>query len=199
MANEDFASDLVDSTMDVLRDQDDAQQIEELTGIVTFNPSVFQPEQPDGVEPRRFVNFREGDNRFLVLGPYRFDRRFAKPPTLVFGEIEEALTNTGDNPIVVGIPTAYIPFRVDADPYQWVYANGEVDGFYVGLYALTVPPLGLISHSVTYYARGDASRYTVSDSSESWTQSYDMNTADYLESDNTGSPDEELDNTDDFV
>lgn len=192
-------SSIIDQTLDTLASQADAQQVQQLNNSFTFNPSVFQPAQPENATPRQFQDFRSGDPRFLVLGPYRFDRRFAKPPQMIFGQMGTVLNNAGDSPIVIGIPNTYVPFLVDANPYQWVYANGEVDGFYVELYALTVPPLGLVEHTLNWIAIGQASRYTTSDSDQAWTDSYDYNQADYMNSDLSGTPDEELDNEDDFT
>lgn len=173
--SQDFANSVQDATLDTLRLQEDAQQQQILADSFSFNPSVFN------ITTETNQQFAPGDTRFIVLGPYKFDRRFAKEPSLVFGNVQQYIQAPLQVGITIGTPSSYTPFVVKADIFQWTMANGEVDGFYVALYALTRPPVGSLTHTINWQAVGKASRYTdTSQTEQSWTQSYDYNSAGFL-------------------
>lgn len=179
-----FADSIIRNTLSTLRDQEDDKQEQQFRGSITFNLAVFQSPLPSDL---RFAKRKDierkypTDKNFLVLGPYKFTRRFAQPPQMFWGQ---QTTQTKDGALAqpkVGIATNYSPFLLLPSCWQYTYINGEVDGFFVGLYAITRPPKGTITYTVDWLAVGSASRYSEQGQKESWVNPYDHNHAAYLQ------------------
>lgn len=179
-----FANTIIQRTLQTIRDQKDDAQEQQFRGTITFNPAVFETSVPEQLRfaKRKAIEKRFPTERnFLVLGPYKFERRFTGEPQLLWGQQSSQIKDgTLPNPRV-GIATSYDPFLVIPTRWQFTYVNGEVDGFYVGLYAVTRPPRGVTTHTVDWFAAGKASRYSEQGQKEGWTNSYDYNEAAFLE------------------
>lgn len=181
-----FADNVIDQTLDQLRDHEDQEQKQTLEGEITFNPAVFGVDPQNAYIKRAFLEQNVGgEKRFLVLGPYKFTRRYAGRPRMAFGSVQQEIRDLNTVGIVVGQPSNYLPFVVNGDVFSYTYANGEVDGFYVGLYAVTRPPNGVLNHTVSWIAVGKASRYDNTQQEQSWADNWDHNDADYLTDDVT--------------
>jgi hypothetical protein len=181
----DYGNEIVDTTLDAIRDLEDLDQDQTLRGTIVFNPSGFQVLDKPQWQSRAFIERREQvvtqERRFMVLGPYLFAKKFAVPPEITFGEKADFIAGVQEASVPVGIPVTYVPFTCQAQIFRWNFANGEVDGFYLGLYALTSPPKGATSHTISWIASGQASRYADQGIAESWSESYDYNEPDYIE------------------
>lgn len=186
---QDFAEGIIDSTLDTLRDQGDNAQKETLKGSVTFSSTSFTKKNLSlevdlASVPRYMQDIIAAQlqyNRHLVLGPISFQTQFSTPPVIAFGQVGPSLPDGAQG---IGIATPYLPFLVQPYVFRYDFTNGQVAGFYVGLYALTQPPTSPTEHQLSWIAVGEASRYGPVQESEAWTESYDQNEADFLTVDN---------------
>lgn len=159
--DDNFASDIVDSTLAQIRDQRDIDGSNDLSGEIEVNPQAFL-----------------AGNR-LIIGPIAFETSFASRPNIVFGDMPVTDgTNAPNEPF--NVPDNYAPFLVKAYVSSWRVTNGVFDGFNLGLYALTTPPSGVTKHIVWWQAKGKASVYRDQKTDESWAEPYDFNDADFL-------------------
>lgn len=147
---------IIDDTLDSLRDQRDDQAESVFTGAFTVNPQFLVK------------------GKVTVHGPIVFEEQFDTVPQIMFGEV--AVTE----PSVSTEPVTDVPFLTKAFVARYSYTNGKVEGFYLGLYALTDPPAGVITHSIDWLAKGKGSAYHQELLGESWSEEYDYNDADYL-------------------
>lgn len=175
-----LADSVINTTLNTLADQQDDSQEQILSGVIKTSPQAFYfgaPSSPRHLEVSSDTNTRQ----HVVVGPIKFTTRFRVPPAITFGEAANSLTELVQQPIQVG--TNYVPFIVHSYVYNFDYVNGEVDGFYIGMYALTAPPAGLAIHTVSWIASGLGSRYNQQDSVDSWSMAYDQNEAGFLTDD----------------
>lgn len=97
---------------------------------------------------------------YLEIGPYHFETYFTVAPAMAFGQKPD--TNIADK-----------PFLVEPFVSRWTFNAGVVDGFYLGVYALTDVPAGIKNHTVSWRARGKASKYKRNTLTSNWTNPYD--------------------------
>lgn len=183
---DDFAESVVDSTLDTLGDQADAEGLQQLDGRIEINPQQFAVlDNADLLKrllntPRNLwetfsQDSKSQEKKHLVLGPFFFSQKFDKAPRITYGQQPGGVVQPG-----AAMSNNYIPFLVQAYTYQLEYTNGVVAGFYVGLYALTSPPPNVTSHSIDWIASGTASRYSDAAVEESWSDGYDYNDTEFL-------------------
>lgn len=98
-------------------------------------------------------------------GPFIFGTRFQGTPDISFGSIRAVQEQ---------------PFWALYDVAKWVGEAGAVEGFYLGLYAVTAPPKGLYQHNVSWIVRGTASQYRAESRLEAWRSSYSYDRASHL-------------------
>lgn len=184
--SQEFADQVTDNTLKTLRDQEDDKQEQSLTGVYTVNPQIFDPldksiDLAQRIQQQYYLNQHLSDanlaKRNLVVGPIKFESKFQGPPVATFGQAPQQGLET-QTPLVAN---KYTPFLVSPYIHSWVWNNGEVDGFYLGLYALTSPIPGIYTHIITWHCVGKASRYHEQDTEESWDMGYDQNDAGFLE------------------
>lgn len=156
-----YADNIVDSTLEAIRDtRDDKQQIS-FKGTIVISPSLFN-----------------SDKKHLVQGPYSFESPFTTVPNMTFGQYSPALRAELQNATII---SDYTPFLLQPYVYSWRYTNGVVDGFYIGLYAISIPTDGLTSsHNVFWRVEGEGTPYPDERTTESWTESYDYNDSTFL-------------------
>lgn len=157
---DDFANAVIDSTLDALKSQEDDSQDANYHGKADILVGVFGP-----------------DVTSFVQGPIHFPNTFNSPPHMSFGQMPDMVSGT---PAVTGTTAlSYTPLLFEPYVFQWSFTNGQVDGFYLGLYAKTDIPAGVIHHTIFWKATGKASQYQDT-TSEAWTEAYDYNDAEYL-------------------
>lgn len=150
---------LIDDILTLLREQEDSTQQARISGEFQISPSTF----------------KEGNH--VIHGPVGFGKPFKQAPTITFGQRSDIVasdtrpTNVGSN---------YTPFLVQPYVYNWQLEAGVVEGFYVGLYAISVPSTLPVSHVVSWNAAGESTRYNDENITESWTDSYDYLDIGYL-------------------
>lgn len=188
-----FANAVVDTTLDTLRDQEDQQGVEDASGSIPFNPQIFgRIENPTWIQAREGMSrdmfektsgeLKTMERRHIVLGPYEFNKKFDAPPTVTFGQSPDRVASSGEL-LQQQLATMgdYIPLLVQPYVYQFKWTNGAVDGFYVGLYAITSPPKDSVSHIVYWRATGSASRYNEQNTAEAWSEPSAPDSTDFLE------------------
>lgn len=153
---DDERQDIIDDTIGVLRDQRDDEAEAAFGGSFAFNPQVMTKGQT------------------MVVGPVTFEEPFANTPRIVFGQ-----SVTGVQ-LSIGVGSSTTPFLVAPFVSSLSFTNGKVDGFWLGLYALTDVPAGVIVHTIDWEAKGKGSPYRQEQLQESWTEEYDSNEADFL-------------------
>lgn len=157
-----FADSIIDNTLDTLRDQRDDQQELAFSGVYIINPQAFKT------------------NTTLVIGPISFGGSFTSPPNVYFSQHSAAYEPEN----ILGSSNIQ-PFLVSPYVAGYKHTNGVVDGFYVGLYATSVPDNPITLHTILWKAEGYGSAYLDESTEESWTDAYDFNESDYLMDDNT--------------
>lgn len=191
IGDQNFAKEVVDATLDTLRDQEDQVGQQIVQGKTTINPQVFQPIDNDVIlkklfdTPRHLIDqaladLKQTQQTTLTVGPITLEKKFQVLPEPFFGQMSSGL-----QPSQVNIVSQEVPFLVQPFIREWIWSNGMVDGFYLGLYALTRPPIGLTTHYISWMMIGQASRYSDQAVSESWTQSYDYEDSGFLTDDQT--------------
>lgn len=151
---------VIDDTLDQIRDQRDEAQENDLRGKQEINPHLFTT------------------GNHMVVGPILFETAFTDAPNITFGE-QQTGVNQADVP-ATSTATNYSPFLVHPYVYQLKMDRGIVDGFYLGLYAITTPIPGVFTHIISWRAAGKASVYKDERTEESWMEDYDQNDTDYL-------------------
>lgn len=162
-----FANDIIDDSLDAMRDLEEAQGEQTIQGSFPVSPVGFTNEK-----------------RHFIFGPIKFIKRFGSIPYPSFGTYNPPVADTEteiSTVSVAGAPTNYLPWVVQPYVYQWRWENGEVDGLMVGLYAITVPTPSTPGITVSWKMVGQASRYSNPGDQEAWTESYNYNEASYLE------------------
>lgn len=154
---------VINDTLDTLRDQRDEAQDAQFQGSFEIHPQAFKT------------------GKHLVQGPFLFETAFQGAPHISFGEQQEF--NSNYYVPVSEVTTNYTPFLVHTYVYALRVSNGVVDGFYVGLYALTEPPPSAQRHTITWKASGKASAYLDIGTQESWTEEYSYNEPEYVTED----------------
>lgn len=157
---DDERSDIIDDTLDEIRDQRDDAQENDLSGKVELNPQAFA--------------FAKN----MVLGPILFETAFTEAPVITFGQ-QQGGVNQEDIP-ATSVATNYYPFVAMPYVYKLNMERGTVDGFYLGVYAILPPPSGVSSHIISWRAAGKASVYKDERTEEAWMEEYDQNEAEYL-------------------
>lgn len=193
--DQEFANSIIDSTLQTIRDQDDQTGQTTLVGDLSVNPQSFQPSDQQllatfNVTSRQFwsdPNQAPLDKRLMVVGPISFEVKFLSLPKMGFSESPTPPTLQ----TTVGMQANEdAPFLTHMFVKDWVWVNGVVDGFYLGLYAITTPVQGVVKHTISWTAVGIASRYSTEAASEAWTEPYDDNDTSFLTDDyNDNDPD----------
>ena len=150
-----FANEIIDATLEELREQRDEAQQATFSGSIVFDAREFATKTT------------------IVQGPIMFDSPFHSKPSLTFGQ------GLDTEPVVLDsfVPVLVQPFRL-----KWEINGGAFAGFYVGLYALTKPPALPARHFIDWQATGEASPYRDDEGTEeSWESTYNENEAAYLE------------------
>lgn len=187
-----YADDIVDNTLDALRQQEDDKQTLILEGREEFQTYAFgqlsrSKAAVDAVNAQYLLD--ANDERHLIVGPITFSTSFASTPAITYGQTAFLQSS---QVVESNRATHYTPFLCMPYTYKLRYTNGQVDGFWIGLYALTPPPAQSSLQTVEWIAKGFATRYREVQSDESWTENYDQNDASYLDDTDTDS----YDNTD---
>lgn len=138
---------IIDEVLNILRQQEDSKGELSIGGSIPVDPQ----------------NFSSGSH--LVIGPIRFSTTFTTPPLVSFTQYGPKIAS--DVRVSPGASN-YTPFLVQPYVYSWNWASGAVDGFYIGLYALTEPKEIPKSSTVVWQASGKASRYLDPLGEESW-------------------------------
>lgn len=157
---DDERSDIIDDTLGTLRDQRDEAQENHLYGTVDFSSQVFST----------------GNHH--VLGPITFQTGFTGSPVISLTQQQQGI-NQQDVPVST-TATNYSPFLVQPYVYSVQGTQGIVDGFYIGMYALTPVGNQTSKHSIHWTASGKASVYRDERDEEVWTEQYDHNEPDFL-------------------
>lgn len=170
MDNEqEFANDIIDSTLEELRDQRDEGQDQDLQGTFEISPAVFSY------------------NKNVIVGPIMFEQPFDSRPNIQFSQSLESSMND-----LIQENQTFEPFLVIPYVYKFSLTGAAVDGFWLGLYAVSQPQTYPSKHFVDWRAIGPSSYYkTDQGSEESWDSSYDENESDYLVDDSAYSTDDE--------
>lgn len=176
----DFAQKIHDAVLETLKRQKDMQQEQTLFGKQIINPQTFTIRSPLstlGVDVstmtpqarRQYFEVRGQDKRHYTTGLIQLTTTFSDPPMITFGQASKA---PGDD-AAPGIADNTIPFIVQPYLSSWHHTGGEVDGFYLGLYALTAPIPGVSQHFIYWSVTGKASRYKGRAQEDQWAASYD--------------------------
>lgn len=182
-----FADGVVDATLQQLRNQEDARGEISVHGFYILNPQLFQFDIQDRYTvndplPRPPTTAQQKDKRTAVIGPITFQYRFQGAPDISFGQAPQPPFK----PTPTAVAVTDSPFLVQPYVHSWVWINGQVDGFYLGLYALTKPPTNANLHTVSWNVSGRSSRYQQQAVDQTWSDSsYDNNEADFLSQDVT--------------
>lgn len=183
-----FANQITKAVLATLTHQADTKQYQRVDGQITINPQSFQIAslQASGTlgtvtanmtpaATQQFLTARGQDKRHLTVGPTKFTNTFSATPQITFGQATQPLQT--DISFTPGPADNLVPFLVVPYVAAWHYTSGQVDGFYLGLYAMTAPPAGVTQHYVNWSANGKASRYPSGGTNATWTSSYDLNQA----------------------
>lgn len=162
---------IVDDTLNQLRDQRDLAENAVFTGQAAFNPQVFAD--------KRYKHF--------VVGPLLFDNPFDTTPNIVFGLVNQSPTDNTQTQ--TGLATSFEPFVVHPYVYKWKTINSRVDGFWLGLYAITSPPGDASTALINWQASGKASSYINQSTEDSWMENYDYGDTDFLTVDDDATDD----------
>lgn len=158
---DDARDDVIDDTLETLRDQRDEAQENHLYGTIDFNPQAF-------------IN-----GSHLVIGPITFETAFSTIPSISLDQQQGGI-NQLDIPAGPAA-TNYRPFLVEPYIYSWVMDRGTFAGFYIGLYRDNDSyPVTATKHTIHWTVSGKASAYKDERSEESWTETYDHNEPEYL-------------------
>lgn len=152
-------SGIINDTLDTLRDQRDDSQQNDLFGTISFNPQSFTT------------------GKHMVLGPINFETSFSSSP--IISLTQQLGTVNASDASNIGLITDYTPFLILPYIHSIQTSSGTVDGFYIGLYAVTVPTAET-SHSIHWRATGKASVYKDTTTDEAWTSQYDQNEPSFL-------------------
>lgn len=162
-------TDIVNQVLTILRQQTDSEGKTQLQGTIPVSPASFL--SADG-EPLKHN----------VLGPITFETSYDSPPAMSFVQYGDVI----DSDVRIA-PSAsnYTPFLVQPYVYSWSWSEGVVDGFFIGMYALTNPKETPRAHQITWQATGIASRYLSPNITEAWTLQDSSAEPDYLIQDAT--------------
>lgn len=160
----DDRSQLIIDILDILRQQIDSKREVSLNGEIDVNPEYF------------------ATGKHLVIGPLDFGTSFESPPFLSFVQYGPSV----DTDVRIQTSaTNYTPFLVQPYVYGWKWENGAVDGFYIGMYALTDPKELPANNKLAWRAIGRASRYLSPIGQEIWATEDSSFRPSYLTEDST--------------
>lgn len=157
----DLLNQTVTAVLRILRGQRDDKQIQDLEDTYDFNPQIFQY----GVH--------------YVAGPIMFRNPYRNTPSITFGAIAQKIienTTVADHPLAQG----YTPLIIYPYVYGFAQSAGAINGFYLGLYAMTPIPPSATSYTIAWHASGRSSPYPDQRVDEAWTSSYNQNVATHL-------------------
>lgn len=107
-----------------------------------------------------------GQGSTLEVGPVTLKVLFPTAPRIFFGQKQSTTDST---------------FMVVPCVSRFLISEGMVAGFYLTLYALTAPPIGVTRHFLEWSAEGRSSARRKSSIRESWTDSYEHNSLAHLQ------------------
>lgn len=142
--------DLIDSIMKMLKVQTDRRRDTITRKSVVINPQLLATRNP------------------AVYGPYYLETSFAKNPFITFGQVR--LNQTRIKGVLVVTP------YVD----RWISSSGGINGLYLGVYAHTPVPPGLVKHTINWQAVGKASLYKGDFKYDNWQSAYNSRQATHL-------------------
>jgi len=153
--------DVVNTVLNILRDQRDDKQHQELSGGYDVNPQIFL------------------NGKHYVAGPIPFASPYQSPPTITFGQVaQRAVQNVSATQGKV--PTGYVPFLIYPYVYGYDQGAGLISAFYIGMYALTDVPEATTKYTINWHAEGKGSSYPSQRIDEAWTAAYNSNEAPQL-------------------
>lgn len=158
-----MAQDIVDTVLNILREQQDSLGETKISDSIDLNPKSFDK------------------GKHLIIGPIHFSTAYQSPPSVSFTQFGPAV----DSDIrITSAASNYTPFLVHPYVYSWVWDSGVVGGFNVGLYALTDPRELGDAHKLVWEVSGKATRYMSPIAQEIWTSEDNSFQPDYLEDNN---------------
>lgn len=155
---------IIDDTLDTLRDQRDEAQEVSLHGSYEIHLHMFKT------------------GNYAVLGPIRFETSFKIEPDITFG-IKQGFINQADMITSGATASNYEPLILAPIAHGFTTNSGLVDGFFIGLYALTQYNSALHAnqkYKVSWRADGTASVYLDTQAEDRWTESYEEAEPDFL-------------------
>lgn len=129
---------IIDKVLDILKQQGDSLGKTDVGGSIDVNPKMFD------------------SGSHVVVGPLQFSTTFTSPPLVKFTQYGPAVSS---DVRIAPAASNYTPFLIQPYVYSWSWESGVVDGFFIGMYALTTPKEMPDTHQLVWEASGKASRY----------------------------------------
>lgn len=177
-----FAQQIAKMLLDIQTKQQDQKQTQRIDGSFDINPQLFQLVTSDNTlksdiatmtpaAARAYLASRGQLKAHAVTGPIMFTTIFSQAPYVTFGQYPQP---TNATTAALGVADASEPFIVQPYVDSWHQSGGQVDGFNLGLYALTTPTPGTAIHTIFWSAYGRGSRYVGRGQQQqaSWTGQY---------------------------
>lgn len=199
--SQDFADGIVGSTLDTLANQKDDRGEQDLDGLVKINPQSFSvlniewstvvanlPRYIWALAHNMGTNMtdlglptaQQQERRNLVV-EVRFETPFDGIPRISFGQHGVEIKSDST---IFSADKSYTPFIVEPYVFSWSFINGGlVEGFQLGVYAITSPPPGIDQHYIHWRCKGSSSRTNQQATEQSWTDSYQFDEPEFLEVD----------------
>lgn len=176
-----FAKGIIDAVLETLQRQSDTKKVVRIDGVVNLNPQTFRVTAATSTlsgdaitmtkaARQQYFQNRGQDKRHYVIGPIMFTNIFSAPPNITFGQSIQPVSGDQSTP---GPADNNVPFLVQPYLHSWHNTGGQVDGFFLGLYALTAPTQGTTQHLIHWSVNGVGSKYSGRAQEDSWTKSYD--------------------------
>lgn len=150
---------IINTVLNIFREQTDSKSDSVVSNSIDVDPKSFS------------------SGSHVVVGPIDFFTSFQSPPEVNFTQYGPSV----DSDIRIA-PSAsnYTPFLIYPYVYGWKWESGAVDGFFIGMYALTSPKELPSNHRLGWQVSGKASRYLSPISQEIWSSEDNSFRPDYL-------------------